>query len=197
MLFRSKMLLILSVAIVSLGGSVSLSCEPAFDFRSVLSGQLGFDRQATLKLLDEIEKTGHAREALSWRAAPGRAPLGWQIMHIAASEDRFAAKMIGNRPLVSEALAEEFKSGKPAGDRVPELSEIRSYLERTRASLDQAIAGFDLSRLDGKPAPDAKMTFRTIFQVLIWHEGHHEGEARATFNLFKAAHHLDGSSTEK
>lgn len=174
----------------------SAGCRSKEGFKETVLAQLKFNRLATLRLLDEIEKTGKADQALAWRAGPGRAPLGWQIMHLASTEDRMAGKTLSTKPLVSDALAEEFKSGKPAGDHVPSLSEVRKYLEGTRLALEKSIEEFDISRLDEKPAPDARNNFRTIFQILMWHEGHHEGQAQATFNLFKAAHHIGESKPE-
>lgn len=156
------------------------------DPRPFLKSQLDFNRQATLRMLDEMEKTGKADEALAWRAGPGRAPIGWQIMHFAATEDRMA-KAFGGQATVSDAWTQEFKSGKPAGDRVPPVADVRKYLAESRSALESAIASFDLKRLDEKPAPDARFTFREMFQVLAWHEPHHHGQAQATFNLFKAA----------
>ncbi len=166
------------------------SCKGAGDeYKSLVKSQLEFNRQATGRMLDEIEKTGKSEEILSWRAGPGRAPIGWQLMHFASTEDRMA-RTFGGSALVSEAWSEEFKSGKPAGDKVPPLADVRKYMADSRASLEKAIAGFDLARLEEKPASDARFTFKGMFQILMWHEPHHQGQAQATLNLFKAAHKM-------
>lgn len=171
------------------------ACKGGEDFKSLVKSQLDFNRQATNRMLDEMEKTGKADEILAWRAGPGRAPIGWQIMHFASTEDRMA-KTLGAKALVSETFPEDFKSGKTAGDKVPRMSDVRKYMADSRASLESTLAGFDLARLEEKPAPDARFTFKGMIQILMWHEPHHQGQAQATFNLFKAAHKML-ESTEK
>lgn len=165
------------------------SCKGGGEYKAFVKAQLEFNRQATNRMLDEIEKSGKAEQILSWRAGKGRAPIGWQLMHFASTEDRMAVTL-GGSAVVSDAWSEEFKSGKPAGDKVPALAEIRKYMADSRASLEKAIDGFDLARLEEKPAPDARFTFKGIFQILVWHEPHHQGQAQATLNLFKAAHKM-------
>ncbi|MCE9598148.1 MAG: DinB family protein [Spirochaetia bacterium] len=176
--------LILVLAIVGLVG-----CSNSPDFKSVVIAQLNFARGSTDKMLDEMEKTGKADQVLTWRAGPGRAPIGWQIMHLAATEDRFANKLLHNGTAVSETWIKEFESGKPAGDSVPKMAEVRKYLKDTRAALEKSIMDFDLSKLDAKPAAEVPFDNRRIFQIMLWHEPHHQGQALATFNLYKAGHH--------
>lgn len=178
------------IVCISLTLILTLACKGSgSDYKNLVKSQLEFNRQATGRMLDEIEKTGKADEILAWRAGPGRAPIGWQLMHFASTEDRMA-KTFGANALVSEPWSEEFKSGKPAGNKVPSLTEIRKYMADSRASLDKAMDGFDLARLEEKPAPDARFTFKGMFQILMWHEPHHQGQAQATLNLFKAAHKM-------
>ncbi len=162
--------------------------KPPADYKGLVKAQLEFNRQQTSKMLDEIEKTGRADEVLAWRAATGRAPIGWQIMHFASTEDRMA-KAIGGRPIVSEKWAEQFKSGKAPSEWIPKMAETRKYLAESRTSLDAAINSFDLAKMEEKPA-DFPFNFRSMFQILMWHEPHHQGQAHATFNLFKAANKI-------
>ncbi len=164
------------------------SKPPAADYKGLMLAQMEFNRQNTEKLLDEIEKSGKGDEALAWRAADGRAPLGWQLAHLAASEDRQATR-IGKAELVDEHYADEFKSGKPAGPSVPKTGPLREYLKKTRASLVKSIQDFDMSKIDEK-VPGTDNTYRKLFQIILWHEPHHQGQAHATFNLYKAAHHI-------
>lgn len=162
--------------------------KPPADYKGLVKSQLEFSRQSTGKMLDEMEKTGRADEILAWRAGPGRAPIGWQIMHLASTEDRMA-RAIGGRALASEKYAEDFKSGKPPSDWIPKMSETRKYLADSRASLSAAIDSFDMARITEKPS-DFPFNYERMFQILIWHEPHHQGQAHATFNLFKAANKI-------
>ncbi|MBL8018286.1 MAG: DinB family protein [Leptospirales bacterium] len=165
-----------------------LSCGGQSEYKSMVLAQLGFSRQATDKMLDEMEKTGKADQILAWRAGPGRAPIGWQIMHLAATEDRFANKLLQNGTSISDDWIKQFESGKPAGDGVPRMSDVRKYLKDSRAALEKSIGNFDLSRLDSKPPVEFPFEYRKIFQIMVWHEPHHQGQALATFNLYKASH---------
>lgn len=156
--------------------------------RATTLAQLAFNRKSTLRLLDEIEKTGTADQALLFRARPDAAPLGWQLMHLAATEDRMGSQAFGKGAPVSREWIVQFSSGKKAGPFVPPAAAVRAYLGKTRAALEKAIRTFDLGRLDSKPQPDARFDFRTSLHVLMYHEPHHHGQAHATFNMFKARH---------
>ena len=137
----------------------------------------------TFRLLGEIQKTGKADQVLRWSAGE-HAPIGWHLMHLAASEDRFAV-MLGAPGLVSESYSTKFSSGKDAARDVPSASAVKKYLDDTRASLIQALESFDLSRIGEKPAADAPFDYGTIIKILSFHEAHHQGQAHATFNLYK------------
>src|SRR5437016_3176471 len=51
---------------------------------------LDFARTRLLTTLDTIEKSGQdAAKVLAWRPGPGRAHIGWQAMHCAATHDRY------------------------------------------------------------------------------------------------------------
>ena len=178
---------IATVAIVLLG-LLSFGCRPSSEaegLRAATLAQLAFNRKVTLKLLDDLEKTGKAKQALLFRARPKAAPLGWHLMHLAATEDRMAQSFGGHTKAVSREWAEEFKSGKPAGPNVPAPAEVRRYLKETRSSLEGALARFDLKRLDTKPTPESRFDFRTSLHVLMYHEPHHQGQAHATFNMYR------------
>ncbi|HNE21515.1 MAG TPA: DinB family protein, partial [Leptospiraceae bacterium] len=147
--------------------AAAFTCSrPPVDFREWMLSQMEFNRAATDHLLDELEKTGKADEALAWRAGTNRAPLGWQLMHLAASEDRQATRL-GAQSLISEKYAEDFKSGKPAVSFIPKLPYVRQYLKDSRASLQKAIRDFDMSKMDQK-VPETDNTFRKLFQIILW-----------------------------
>ena len=154
--------------------------------KATLIEQMQFNRMVTLRLLDEIEKTGRADQVLRWSAGPGRAPIGWHFMHIASTEDQFASRMLGQKELISEAYQKEFSSQKQAGKTVPSLKEIRSYLEKTRDASVIAVENFHLGRSAEKPSEEAPFDYGTLLKILPFHEAHHQGQAQATFNLYKA-----------
>jgi len=146
--------------------------------------QLEFSRSRVNALLDDIDKTGKADQVLKWSAGKGRAPIGWQLMHIAASEDGMASGLIGKEAVISESFARDFRSFKELPQSMPSAAELRRYLEDSRSSLLRAVEKFD-SPLDQKSAPDAPFDCGTAFQIIQWHEPHHHGQAHATFNLYK------------
>ena len=53
-----------------------------------------WNRTRTLGFLDSIEKTADPQAVLSFRPGPGRAHIGWQLMHIAVTEDIFATERL-------------------------------------------------------------------------------------------------------
>lgn len=49
-----------------------------------------FTRGRLLGILDTIEKSGQdVNKILAWRPGAGRAHIGWQAMHCAATHDRY------------------------------------------------------------------------------------------------------------
>ena len=53
-----------------------------------------FNRARTLAMLDEIEKLPEPDAALAFRLGPGRAHIGWQLMHIGITEEIFATERL-------------------------------------------------------------------------------------------------------
>lgn len=163
----------------------TLGCASAAGTRRTLVlEQIAFNRGATNKLLEEIEKTGRADQVLRWQAAPGRASIGWQLMHLAATEDAFAARVFGSGTLVSEQYSKQFRSGQVPSAEVPSLKDLRAYLTGTRQALELSLQKFAFLNLDQKPSADARFNYQTALNILLYHEAHHQGQARATFNLY-------------
>src|SRR5437868_2102285 len=59
---------------------------------ATLIGVLPFFRSKTFDLISRIEKLPDPAAALAWRPGPGRAHIGWQLMHIAITEEIFATE---------------------------------------------------------------------------------------------------------
>lgn len=153
------------------------------DFRMILE----FARKRTLDTLDLIAKRPDAAAVLGWRPGPGRAHIAWQLMHIAATDDRhLGVRMRGGEPAEPENVR-RFAGGSTVDDAVPAADEIRRYLVERRAAMLDHLAGLSEAALPKKPNEQAPWTYETWFQVLSWHEAHHQGQAHLTFNLYKAA----------
>lgn len=153
-----------------------------------LIAQLEVTRKKTLDLLDGIAKLPQAREALAFRPGPGRATIAWQIMHVAATDDRHVhVRMVLGEPQFPE-LVKRFAVGSIPDDNVPTIEEIRQYLASQRQEILEHMAKVAEDDLDTKPHPQALWTYREWMQVLAWHEAHHHGQAHLSFNLWRTQH---------
>jgi len=148
-----------------------------------------WNRTRTLGLLDSVEKEASPQAALAYRPGPGRAHIGWQLMHIALTEDIFATERLapGKKGLFEE-LWPRFRGGSTPDDNVPSAAEIRNALTKSREHLLATLATYDDSRLGEIPeALKARnLTILDVLHILAWHEGHHQGQAHITLNLYKA-----------
>jgi uncharacterized damage-inducible protein DinB len=148
---------------------------------------LDFTRQKTVGLLDTLAKEPDAAKALGWRPGAGRAHVAWQLMHIAATDDRHVhVRMTGGQPQSAEYVR-RFAGGSTPDDDIPSLDEIRRYLGAQRQELLTHLRGLDAAMLDKKPNEQAPWSYREWIKVLAWHEAHHHGQAHITLNLYKAA----------
>lgn len=147
-----------------------------------------FNRTRTAGLLDQIEKTGRADAVLAYRPGEGRAHIGWQIMHVGITEELFAThRLKGTDPAYGE-LVPRFKGGSTPDDNIPTLAEIRGVLANSRNHLLATINTFTEADLETIPPNFAERgwTIGQLLNVIAWHEGHHQGQAHITFNVWKA-----------
>jgi uncharacterized damage-inducible protein DinB len=152
-----------------------------------------FYRTRTLSVLDSIEKLPDPQAALAWRPGPGRAHIGWQLMHLGITEDIFASERLApHKQGRFTTFWPRFRGGSKPDDNVPEAATIRQTLEATRGDLLATLGEYSDDRLDEIPAAwkERGLTFREILYLLGWHEAHHQGQAHLTFNLFKASQGL-------
>lgn len=145
-----------------------------------------FSRRKTLDLLETIARTPEPAKVLAWRPGPGRAHLAWQFMHIAATDDRHLGVRIKGGDPTEPELVRRFAGGSTVDDDLPTLDQIRRYLEERRHALLEHLRSLDESALATKPNPQAQWTYHEWFKVLSWHEGHHQGQAHLTLNLYRA-----------
>ena len=159
--------------------------------RDTLIAMADWNRQRLLGTLETIEKSGQdVGKVLGWRPGPGRAHIGWQAMHCAASHDKYLNLFLkGLATPADPALVTNFSGGSTPSDQlVPTLSAIRQALESTyKAYRDyiSALSAADIQRVVGPP--DRRRTIGESIILLAWHEAHHQGQMHLTWNLYLAA----------
>src|SRR5262245_57222105 len=115
---------------------------------------LEFSRKRTIGLIDTIAARPDSAAVLGWRAGPGRAHIAWQIMHIAATDDRHLnVRMRGGQPASAE-FVQRFAGGSTPDDDIPSLDVIRRYLAERRDAMVEHLKGLPSTALATKPNPE-------------------------------------------
>jgi hypothetical protein len=79
--------------------------------------ELEFFRPRTLALLEKIEQQPDPLSVLAWRPGPGRAHIGWQLMHIGITEEIFATERLApEREQMWKDLWPRFRGGSTPDD---------------------------------------------------------------------------------
>jgi uncharacterized damage-inducible protein DinB len=155
----------------------------------ILTKSIEFNRGRTLATLDEIDKLPDRQAALAFRLGPGRAHIGWQLLHVGITEELFATERLApqKKPKWTE-LWPRFRGGSKADDDVPSSALIRQILGEARSRLLQTLSTYSDDRLQEIPPPlaERKLTFHNVLHLLSWHESHHQGQAHAMLNSFRA-----------
>ena len=157
---------------------------------SILIKSFQFNRGRTLATLDEIEKLPHPQAALAFRLGPGRAHVGWQLLHTGITEEIFATERLApEKPPKWQELWPRFRGGSKADDDVPSAPTIRQILSESRERLLATLSTYSDDRLAEIPPPlaERKLIFHDVLHILSWHESHHQGQAHAMLNSFRAA----------
>jgi len=149
-----------------------------------------FNRPRTLGLLDKIEQEKDPQKILGWRPYPGRAHIGWQLMHVGITEELFATERLvpDAKPEFAD-LVPRFKGGSTPDNDIPSAALIRRVLNESRAHLLETLGRFSDRDLGTIPEffKERKLALVDVLHILVWHEPHHQGQAHITFNLYKAA----------
>jgi len=149
-----------------------------------------FYRTRTLDLLDKVCREPDPQKVLGWRPGPGRAHIAWQLMHIGVTEEIFATERLAPHKTGEFLdLWPRFRGGSTPDDDIPTPEAIRGVLAEARAHLAATLREIPDDRLGEIPAALAqrKLTIQDVLYIIGWHEGHHQGQAHITFNLYKAA----------
>jgi len=149
---------------------------------------LEFNRVMTLKIVDEISQLPDPASVLGFRAGPQRAHIGWQIMHVAVTEELFASERLRKADSSLTAWFPDYQKGSTASDTPPTIDELRTVLSQSRDNLLDAIS--QISPADLETIPDGLSergwTNQMALQIVCWHEPHHQGQAHLTLNSWKA-----------
>lgn len=146
-----------------------------------------FYRERTLGLLDKIAEQTDPQAALAWRPGPGRAHIGWQLMHIGVTEEIFATeRLLPEKPAAFAELWPRFRGGSTPDDVAPDVATIRHVLSESRSHLLDTLSHYSDDRLGEVPPALAarKLTVLDVLYIIGWHEGHHQGQAHITLNLY-------------
>lgn len=157
---------------------------------AILCDALAFNRPRTLGLLDKIEQEADPMKILGWRPGPGRAHIGWQLLHIGITEEIFATeRLLPEKPGEWTDLWPRFRGGSTPDDNIPTPAVIREVLGGARERLLDTLRTFSDDQLGWIPPAlaERKLTLLDVLHILAWHEPHHQGQAHITLNLYKTS----------
>lgn len=152
---------------------------------------LDFSHTRLIGTLDAIEKSGQpAAKVLAWRPGPGRAHMGWQFMHCAATHDRYLnTRLLGGAEKDAALVAAYGGGSTPSDSNIPTFADIRTKLEQTFIPFRQYVATASDTDM-GKSISFPNNVQRTLAEsvlLMAWHESHHQGQIHLTWNLYKGA----------
>jgi uncharacterized damage-inducible protein DinB len=159
---------------------------------NTLIAAMDLSRTRLLDELSTIEKSvADTAPVLAWRPGPGRAHIGWQFTHCAATHEKFL-KRFTNEPADEKLVADFAANSTPSDTNIPTSKAIRDLLSGKYEALRTWLAAQtprDLTRMVPAAGGKQRSVADTIL-VLIWHEAHHHGQIHLTWNLYKAAHSI-------
>ncbi|MCE9598942.1 MAG: DinB family protein [Spirochaetia bacterium] len=156
---------------------------------TTLIAQHKFVRNRLLVTLTDIEKSENPQEALAWMMpfGKGRAHIAWQMMHCAATLDRYLnVRVFGKEPLFPDLVARFAGGSESLAQVVPTSLEIRQALDQTTEPYFKYFESLTDDRLNQKANEAADRTQMEVMFLLNWHESHHQGQCHLIWNSFKA-----------
>ena len=136
-------------------------------------------------------RRGHGLGSAGRRASPVRSK---SVALTRARTDRRGKLMLSGRPPLTDRAGKSnlhdsvvMTQGKKSSDRAePPKSASGTQLAESAApsSVRREHARFAVD-LEVKPKEAAPWVYREWFQLLVWHEAHHHGQAHLTYNLYR------------
>lgn len=149
-----------------------------------------FNRTRTILTLDQIAAMDDPEQVLGWRPGEGRAHIAWQLVHIGITEELFGVDRLAKRheDAKHKAIWQRFQGGSTPDDNIPTVDEIRQILHDGRTGMLNTLRMFNEEQLDSftwvHPRLGKELDLRTTLNIINWHEGHHQGQAHITLNLY-------------
>jgi hypothetical protein len=156
---------------------------------STLTQQHKYIRSRVIGFIKEIEATPYSQEALHWSMpfGKGRAHIAWQLLHCAATYDRYLNFRILNQESKYPELVKAYGNGSvPNPKIIVKVEEILSALDMTTKPYYNYFNNLAPDKIESKPHESADKTHREILHLLNWHEASHMGQAQITWNSFRA-----------
>ena len=148
-----------------------------------------FIRNRLLKLLGEIEESGQT-DALTWMlpfGEKGRAHIAWQMMHCAATIEKYLHVKLENAEPEDPELVEKFGGGSvPDPNQAIKPDQIKKALDKTLLPFYDLLNKLNPENIHNFPPGSPDRSYRDILYLLNWHEASHEGQCRIIWNSFKA-----------
>ena len=141
-------------------------------------------RQVHIRLLASCE--GLTQEQVLWRPAPTANNIGFNLWHVARSQDDLVNSVLGDKGSiwvsrgVHEAFGQSVNAPDP-GDRmglralhIPSLSTLLDYLEAIHSQTIEFVSTLTSERLDTSPGRgDSNRTSGASLRHLITHQNNH------------------------
>jgi hypothetical protein len=162
--------------------------------RQTLLSALDFARDRLLGSIQTIENSGQdPARVLVWRPGPGRAHIGWQLLHCAATHHKHLYATLQAKPIPNEKLVADFGAGStPSDSNLPSPETIKQTLASTFTEFRQYVASLSPTDLSSRKVgpPGRERLLGEWILLYTWHEAHHQGQIHLTWNLYRAAHGL-------
>jgi hypothetical protein len=151
--------------------------------------QLNFVHARTQGFWKQIVDSPLGEEAAYWRmpfGESGRAHIGWQFMHLAATYHKFAYYADKTYSLDEKFISDFGHGSTPDANRRISLDQISQSLDTEFNKFLNAYSVFPEQDLDYKPIPEIDRTHRENIYLMLWHEASHLGQSQITWNAFRA-----------
>src|SRR5436305_12725225 len=116
---------------------------------------LEFARAKTLTMIDAVALRPDVTVLLKWRPGRERAHVAWQLMHVAATDDRHLNVRMRGGEAKEPEFVKRFAGGSTPDDDVPSVAAVRAYLTTQREAMLAHLRTLTEADLDRKPNEQA------------------------------------------